>query len=47
MMACAGAMLFPALGPSKFYNIETSSGFVPVMQHLLIGARPSFRAGAA
>ena len=37
MMACAGAALFPALGPSKFYNIETSNGFVPVMQHILSG----------
>ncbi len=37
MMACAGAVLFPALGPSQFYNIETSTGFVPVMQHILSG----------
>ena len=37
VLACAGAALFPALGPSKFYHIETANGFVPVMQHLLSG----------
>jgi len=37
LLACAGAVLFPALGPSKFYNIQTNNGFVPVMQHLLSG----------
>ncbi len=37
ILACAGAVLFPALGPSNFYNIQTDNGFVPVMQHLLSG----------
>lgn len=37
LLACAGAMLFPALGPSKFYNIQIDNGFVLVMQHLLSG----------
>src|ERR1700712_4802197 len=37
ILACAGAILFPALGPSSFYHIETGNGFVPVMQHLLSG----------
>ena len=36
-LACIGTLLLPALGPSKFYNIETTTGFVPVMQHLLSG----------
>ena len=37
LLACTGAALFPALGPSSLYNIQTDSGFVPVMQHLLSG----------
>ena len=37
LLACAGAFLFPALGPSKFYTIQTWNGFVPVMEHLLSG----------
>jgi hypothetical protein len=41
-LACAGSLLLPALGPSKFYNIETSNGFVPVMQHLLSGRDLNF-----
>jgi hypothetical protein len=41
-LACTGTLLFPALGPSKFYNIETSTGFVPVMQHLLSGRDLNF-----
>jgi hypothetical protein len=41
-LACLGTLLLPALGPSKFYNIETASGFVPVMQHLLSGKNLSF-----
>ncbi len=41
-LACLGTLLLPALGPSKFYNIQTTSGFVPVMQHLLSGRDLSF-----
>lgn len=37
LLACAGALLFPALGPSKLYDVQTDTGFVPVMQHLLSG----------
>jgi hypothetical protein len=40
--AGAGALLLPALGPSKFYNIETTTGFVPVMQQLLAGRDLNF-----
>ena len=42
IMACAGALLLPALGPSHFYNIQTDTGFVPVMQHLLSGRGLNF-----
>jgi hypothetical protein len=41
-LACTGTLLFPALGPSKFYNIETGTGLVPVMQHLLSGRNLHF-----
>jgi hypothetical protein len=36
-LACMGALLFPALGPSKFYSIQTDTSVVPVMQHILSG----------
>ena len=42
LMACAGTMLLPALGPSKLYNIETHTGFVPVMEHILSGENLRF-----
>jgi hypothetical protein len=42
VLACTGTLLFPALGPSKFYNIETHNGFVPVMQHILSGRDLNF-----
>lgn len=41
-LACLGALLFPALGPSKLFNIQTDIGFVPVMEHLLSGRDLSF-----
>lgn len=41
-LACLGALLLPALGPSKLFNIQTDSGFVPVMEHLLSGRDKSF-----
>ncbi len=36
-LACAGTLWLPALGPSRHFNIETTTGFVPVMEHLLSG----------
>jgi len=42
LMACAGTLLLPALGPSKFYNIATDTGFVPVMEHILSGENLRF-----
>lgn len=41
-LACLGALFFPALGPSKFFSIQTDTGFVPVMEHLLSGRDLSF-----
>jgi len=41
-LACLGALLLPVLGPSKLFNIQTDSGFVPVMEHLLSGRDKSF-----
>ncbi|HMH65460.1 MAG TPA: phosphatase PAP2 family protein [Rhizomicrobium sp.] len=41
-LACLGALLFPALGPSKFYNIATDTSFVAVAEHLLSGRDLSF-----
>ncbi len=41
-LACLGALLFPALGPSKFFGIQTDTGFVPVMEQLLSGRDMSF-----
>ena len=41
-LACLGAVLFPALGPSRLFNIQTDTGFVPVMEHLLSGRDLSF-----
>ena len=41
-LACLGALLLPALGPSKIFNIHTDTGFVPVMEHLLSGRDLSF-----
>jgi hypothetical protein len=34
-IACLGTWALPAMGPSKFFNIDTAHGFVPVMKHLL------------
>jgi hypothetical protein len=45
LLACAGTLCLPALGPSKYFNIETTTGFVPVMQHLLSGRDMSFALG--
>ena len=42
LFACLGTLLFPALGPSKFFNIETHNGFVPVMEHILSGRDLTF-----
>lgn len=42
LLACAGTFWLPALGPSKFFDIETATGFVPVMQHLLSGRNLHF-----
>jgi len=42
LLACLGTLLLPALGPSKFFNIDTSAGFVPVMEHLLSGRDLTF-----
>jgi hypothetical protein len=42
LLACAGTFWLPALGPSKFFAIETSTGFVPVMEHLISGRDLSF-----
>ncbi len=42
LMACAGTLLLPALGPSKLYNIATHTGFVPVMEHILSGENLRF-----
>jgi len=44
-LACAGTLWLPALGPSKTFDIETTTGFVPVMQHLLSGRDMSFALG--
>lgn len=40
LMACLGALLLPALGPSKFFGVD--AGFVPVMEHLLSGRDLTF-----
>ena len=44
-LACTGTLWLPALGPSKTFDIETTTGFVPVMQHLLSGRDMSFALG--
>lgn len=44
-LACAGTLWLPALGPSKHFDIETTTGFVPVMQHLLSGQNMRFALG--
>lgn len=41
-LACLGAFLLPALGPSKLFNIQTDTGFVPVMEQLLSGRDMSY-----
>ncbi len=43
-LACLGAALVPALGPSKFYAIQVHDGFMPEMLRRLSGEK-HFRAG--
>lgn len=40
LMACLGALLLPALGPSKFFGLDAS--FVPVIEQLLSGRDLTF-----
>jgi len=37
LLACAGTLLVPAQGPSKLFDIETHTGFMPVMEQILRG----------
>jgi hypothetical protein len=38
-LACLGAALAPALGPSRLYDIQTHDGFMPEMLRLLVGEK--------
>ena len=42
LFACAGSLLIPAQGPSKLFDIETHTGFMPVMEQILRGENLSF-----
>lgn len=42
LLACAGTLLIPAQGPSKLFDIETHTGFMPVMEQILRGENLSF-----
>ncbi len=42
MLACIGALLVPAFGPSRLYNIGTDTGFMPSMEQLVRGENLNF-----